>query len=74
MQGSVHRFDVHTGAGSVLLDDGREVPMATTALNGSGLRHVRVGQRLTLTLDDDDAPTLVLRAWMVGIGDGELIR
>ncbi len=36
MQGSVHRFDAGSGAGSVLLDDGTEVPF-----DGGGVRRQR---------------------------------
>jgi len=53
MQGSVHRFDPQTGAGSVLLDDGTEVPFDGEAFGRSGLRFVRVGQRLTVDITDD---------------------
>jgi cold shock CspA family protein len=53
MQGSVHRFDAESGAGSVLLDDGTEVPFDGTAFANSGLRLLRVGQRLTLELAGD---------------------
>ncbi len=73
MQGSVHRYD-ETGAGSVLLDDGREVPFSPDAFDGSGLLQVRIGQRLSLVVDDPLEPTVVHRAWIVGIGDDETIR
>jgi cold shock CspA family protein len=53
VQGSVHRFDPQTGAGSVLLDDGTEVPFDGEAFARSGLRFVRVGQRLSVELADD---------------------
>ena len=41
MQGSVHEFDPTTGAGSVLLDDGRRVPFDADAFPRSGLRLLR---------------------------------
>jgi 2-phospho-L-lactate guanylyltransferase len=50
VQGSVHRFDPSTGAGSVLLDDGTEVPFDPDAFARSGLRLLRLGQRLTVEL------------------------
>lgn len=53
MQGSVHEFDHATGAGSVLLDDGTRLPFAPDAFELSGLRLLRVGQRLTVEIDDD---------------------
>ncbi len=59
MQGSVHRFDPSTGSGSVLLDDGTELPFDAEAFHRSGLRLLRVGQRLTIEAEDvepDRAP------------------
>jgi 2-phospho-L-lactate guanylyltransferase len=60
VQGSVHRFDPQTGSGSVLLDDGTEVPFDGAAFERSGLRLLRVGQRLTVDLVDDEAVDLRL--------------
>lgn len=70
MQGSVHRFDEQSGAGSVLLDDGRERPFDEQVFARSGLRHLRVGQRVSLLLDDER----ITRLWVVGIGEGEPIH
>ena len=70
MQASVHRFDPDTGAGSVLLDDGRELPFDGAVFDASGLRHVRPGQRLSITSDGER----LTRLWIVGIGEGEPIR
>ena len=75
MQGSVHTFDPASGAGSVLLDDGRELAFPGAALAGSGLRHLRVGQRVSLGVEDAGAERPVItRVWIVGIGDDEDIR
>lgn len=70
-QGSVHRFDPATGAGSVLLDDGSEVAFPPEAFERSGLRLLRAGQRVTLARDEVGA---ISRVFIVGIGDGETIR
>jgi 2-phospho-L-lactate guanylyltransferase len=70
MQGSVHGFDETTGAGSALLDDGREVTFTSEVFAASALRHLRVGQRLSLHLD---AGTVVSKLWIVGIGDDQRI-
>jgi 2-phospho-L-lactate guanylyltransferase len=70
MQGSVHTFDEATGAGSALLDDGREVRFSPAVFAASALRHLRVGQRLSLDLGDG---TTVERLWIVGIGDDQTI-
>jgi 2-phospho-L-lactate guanylyltransferase len=53
MQASVHRFDPEAGTGAMLLDDGTELPFDREAFERSGLRLVRVGQRLTIETDDD---------------------
>jgi 2-phospho-L-lactate guanylyltransferase len=57
VQGTVAAFDTETGAGAVLLDDGSEVPFPAEAFANSGLRLLRVGQRVHL--DHDEAGRLV---------------
>jgi 2-phospho-L-lactate guanylyltransferase len=70
MQASVHSFDEDSGAGSVLLDDGRQVSFSAEVFAGSALRHLRRGQRLSIDL----APAgEVSRLWIVGIGDDQRI-
>ncbi|KQU70630.1 hypothetical protein [Phycicoccus sp. Root101] len=71
MQGSVHRFDEQTGAGSLLLDDGLEVTFSAAVFAASALRHLRPGQRLSLDVGDDGRE--VTRLWIVGIGDDQVI-
>ena len=70
MQASVHGFDEATGFGSVLLDDGVERWFDGEVFFRSGLRHLRVGQRVTVELDGES----VTRLWIVGIGEGQPIR
>ena len=70
MQASVHTFDEATGAGSALLDDGREVTFTAEVFAASALRHLRVGQRLSLDLE---AGTEIRKLWIVGIGDDQRI-
>ena len=48
MQGTVRDFDPTTGAGSVLLDDGRQVAFDGAAFAAGGLRLLRFGQRVRL--------------------------
>jgi hypothetical protein len=71
MQASVHTFDDGTGAGSVLLDDGREVPFTGAVFARSALRHVRPGQRVSIELSGTGAD--ITRLWIVGIGDDQRI-
>lgn len=51
-QGTVATFAPETGSGTVLLDDGTELPFDGAAFAGSGLRMLRFGQRLNLRVVD----------------------
>ena len=70
MQASVHRYDNTNGSGSVLLDDGREIPFDGAVMDASGLRLLRPGQRVSIEM----SATELTRLWIVGIGEGEPIR
>lgn len=76
MQASVHTFDPLSGSGSVLLDTGRQVPFDAEVFAASTLRHLRVGQRVSVDVSGDpEADGAALsRLWIVGIGPGEPIR
>jgi 2-phospho-L-lactate guanylyltransferase len=52
MQGTVATFDDESRTGTVLLDDGVEVTFPAAAFDASGLRHLRLGQRVRLDHDD----------------------
>lgn len=75
MQGSVHTFDPQDGSGSVVLDTGKVLPFSAEVFASSGLRLLRVGQRLSLVASDDPEAegTVITRLWIVGIGAGEVI-
>lgn len=47
-QATVATFDPDTGAGTVLLDDGRPVSFDGAAFAAGGLRLLRLGQRVRL--------------------------
>lgn len=72
MQASVHRYDAADASGAVILDNGVVLPFTSDALRDSGLRGLRVGQRLSMEVTDGDPPT-VTRLWIVGIGEGQSI-
>lgn len=55
MQATVSRFDDVTRGGAVLLDDGVELAFAGTALDGTGLRFLRPGQRVRVTTSGEGA-------------------
>ncbi len=48
MQATVRSFDPATRSGSVLLDDGTELPYDGPALLGSSVRFLRSGQRVRI--------------------------
>ena len=76
MQASVHTFDPATGRGTVLTDTGRRLPFAPEVFEASGLRHLRLGQRVSVTVhpEDPESPEAHLtRLWIVGVGAGERI-
>ncbi|MFK5634733.1 MULTISPECIES: hypothetical protein [unclassified Ornithinimicrobium] len=76
MQASVHSFDHTTGTGSVLLDTGRLLPFDEPVFAGSGLRHLRLGQRVSVEVEPEDPETdgaHLARLWIVGVGEGQPI-
>jgi 2-phospho-L-lactate guanylyltransferase len=58
-QGTVSSYDQRTRSGSVLLDDGSELPFTEEALADSGLRLLRPGQRVRLSTTPDGKVTAV---------------
>ena len=48
MQATVAKFDPDSRSGSVLLDDGTELPYSADAFDAGGLRTTRVGQRVRI--------------------------
>jgi 2-phospho-L-lactate guanylyltransferase len=59
MQGTVATFDAQTRTGTLLLDDGTELSFPATAFDASGLRLLRLGQRLTISAEPGGAVTKV---------------
>jgi cold shock CspA family protein len=53
MQGTVATFDPDTRSGTLLLDDGTRLPFGAEAFDRSGLRLLRLGQRLSIETVDD---------------------
>jgi hypothetical protein len=48
------------------------VPFDGSVVEASGLRHVRPGQRVSATLDED--AWRLTKMWVVGIGDDQVVR
>lgn len=55
MQGTVASFDPRTRDGGVLLDDGTPMSFTAAAFDASGLRLLRLGQRVRLETGADGA-------------------
>ena len=70
MQATVHAFDPLSRTGSVIRDDGVLLSFDAQAFDMSGLRLVRLGQRVTLEVMGDRITSLGI----VGIGHDELMR
>jgi|tagenome__1003787_1003787.scaffolds.fasta_scaffold12108756_2 cold shock CspA family protein len=64
MQGTVATFDPQHRTGTLVLDDGSELPFGEAAFAASGLRLLRPGQRLTITTGEDGR---VIRVSLGGI-------
>jgi len=59
MQGTVRSFDPRSRSGDVLLDDGSVLGFPAAAFDASGLRLLRLGQRVRLRVDGNGAVTFV---------------
>jgi 2-phospho-L-lactate guanylyltransferase len=52
VQATVSNYDPHTRTGQLLLDDGSELAFAAAAFDASGLRLLRLGQRVRIETDE----------------------
>ena len=59
MQATVATFDPDTRGGTLLTDDGTEVPFGPEAFAASGLRLLRLGQRVDVRTGADGTVTRV---------------
>lgn len=59
MQGTVATFDSEQRSGTLLLDDGTELAFGAEAFGRSGLRLLRLGQRLTVQTDGSGRVTKI---------------
>lgn len=60
MQATVRSFDPASRSGTVLLDDGVELPYDAAAFDAGGLRLTRVGQRVRIAVDGSGTRVLML--------------
>ncbi|HBO54041.1 hypothetical protein N5P18_01175 [Janibacter terrae] len=68
MQATVFSHDPDHGT-SVVTDDGVRLHADAAVFARSGLRWLRAGQRVSITVEADE----VTRLWIVGIGEDETI-
>jgi 2-phospho-L-lactate guanylyltransferase len=59
MQGTVANFDGESRHGSLLLDDGSALDIPPEAFAASGLRLLRLGQRVRVERDPDGTVTRI---------------
>jgi 2-phospho-L-lactate guanylyltransferase len=52
-QGTIKDFDDGDRSGSLLMEDGTEVAIDFTSLEGAGLRTLRIGQRVKFDLAEE---------------------
>jgi cold shock CspA family protein len=52
MQGTIKDYDEEQRAGSLLQDDRTEVRIVPTSMEGSGIRTLRIGQRVVFEVDE----------------------
>ena len=52
-QGTIKDYDISNRSGSLLLDDRTEVVIDPTSMEGSGLRYLRIGQRVVFDLAEE---------------------
>jgi cold shock CspA family protein len=61
-------YDRAAGSGTCVLDDGVQLDVLPGALEGSGLRFLRPGQRVTVTtVTDDEGRTSVDTVRILGV-------
>ncbi len=52
-QGTIRDYDIENRNGSLLMDDRTEVWIDPTSMEGSGLRYLRIGQRVVFDLAEE---------------------
>ena len=64
-QGTIRDYDVGERLGSLLLDDKTEVLIDATSLEGSGIRYLRIGQRVSLDVSEEGGRKVARRLRIV---------
>jgi cold shock CspA family protein len=53
-QGTIRDYEAETRTGSLVLDDGTEVGIDATSVEGAGIIDLRIGQRVRFDVVDED--------------------
>ena len=67
-QGTIKDYDEPTRAGSLLLDDATEVAIDAFSVEGSGLRYLRIGQRVKFDLIEESGRKIARSLQIVTLG------
>jgi hypothetical protein len=68
VQATVNRFDPATGSGSVVTDAGLVIPFDAAAFATGGLRLLRPGQRLGVTVSGEGLSAAITAMWLENVG------
>jgi cold shock CspA family protein len=52
-QGTIKDYDIPNRTGSLLMDDRTEISIDPTSTEGSGVRYLRIGQRVVFDLGEE---------------------
>lgn len=64
----MNRFDSATGTGSVVTDAGLVIPFDAAAFATGGLRLLRPGQRIGITVSGEGSSASVTSLWLESVG------
>jgi cold shock CspA family protein len=64
-QGTIKHFDEEAGRGTLLMDDRTEVDVDARSIEGSGIRTLRLGQRVRFEIADEDGRPIARRLRLV---------
>lgn len=67
-QGTIKEYDVPNRTGSLLMEDRTEVAIDAASLEGSGLRYLRIGQRVNFDLAEEGGRKIARTLRIVTLG------
>lgn len=67
-QGTIKDYDAEARAGTLLMEDETEVLIDAESLEGSGIRHLRIGQRVRFELAEQSGTKVARSLRLVTFG------